>query len=46
MDSAEFALLRGKYDIDKEMLKKYLQKYRQELKLIRKFKLDRRTEPK
>lgn len=45
MDSADFAALKGKYDSDEEILKKYLQKYRQELKLVRNFQLDIRTEP-
>lgn len=46
MDSVDFAVLKGKFDIDEEMLKKYLQKYKRELKLVRNFQLDTRTEPK
>ena len=46
MDNENFAILRGKYDIDEEILNKYLLKYKQELELIRNFQLDARTEPK
>lgn len=46
MGSTDFAVFKEKYDIDEEILKKYLQKYKRELKLVRNFQLDTRTEPK
>lgn len=46
MDNGTYEVLRGKYNIDEEILKKYLEKHMQELELIRNFQLDVRTEPK